>query len=161
MPSVLYQVDGRVATITINRPEARNAVDGSVASGIEEAVDRLEADPDVWVGLLTGVPPVFCAGADLKAVRAGLSAEMQTARGGFGGITRRTRTKPLIAAVDGPALAGGTEMCLACDMIVASTGASFGIPEVRRSLIAGGGALFRLRPGSSRTRRWPSGRPDR
>ncbi len=135
---------GHIEIITINRPEARNAVDDEVAQGIESALDRLEADDDLWLGILTGVPPVFSAGADLKMVGAGRAMALQTKRGGFGGIVRRARTKPLIAAVDGPALAGGTEMVLACDLVVASTSASIGIPEVKRSLVAAAGGLFRL-----------------
>jgi enoyl-CoA hydratase len=135
---------GPCAVITINRPEARNAVNGAVAQGIEDAIDRVEADDSVWVGILTGEPPVFSAGADLKEINAGNGASLQTARGGFAGIVQRERTKPLIAAVDGPALAGGTEIVLACDLVVASTTATFGIPEVKRSLVAGAGALFRL-----------------
>ncbi len=135
---------GHTEIITINRPDARNAVNDEVARGIESALDRLEDDDDLWVGILTGVPPVFSAGADLKMIGAGRAADLQTKRGGFGGIVRRARTKPLIAAVDGPALAGGTEMVLACDLVVASTTATFGIPEVKRSLVAAAGALFRL-----------------
>ncbi len=135
---------GHIEVITINRPQARNAVNDEVAQGIESALDRLEADDDLWIGILTGVPPVFSAGADLKMVGAGRAMALQTKRGGFGGIVRRARTKPLIAAVDGPALAGGTEMVLACDLVVASTTASFGIPEVKRSLVAAAGGLFRL-----------------
>jgi enoyl-CoA hydratase len=143
--AVDYETRGRYAVITINRPEARNAVNGDVAEGIESGIDRLEADDDVWVGILTGVPPVFCAGADLKEINSGNAARLQTKRGGFGGIvTRDDRAKPLIAAVDGPALAGGTEIVLACDLVVASTTATFGIPEVKRSLVAGAGGLFRL-----------------
>jgi enoyl-CoA hydratase len=132
------------AVIRINRPEARNAVNGAVARGIEHAIDNIEADDGVWVGILTGEPPVFSAGADLKEINAGNAADLQTERGGFAGIVQRERTKPLIAAVDGPALAGGTEIVLACDLVVASTTATFGIPEVRRSLVAGAGGLFRL-----------------
>ncbi len=135
---------GPCAVIRINRPEARNAVNGAVAQGIEDAIDKVEADDEVWVGILTGEPPVFSAGADLKEINAGNGASLQTERGGFAGIVQRERTKPLIAAVDGPALAGGTEIVLACDLVVASTAASFGIPEVKRSLVAGAGALFRL-----------------
>jgi enoyl-CoA hydratase len=142
--TVEYATEGHVAVITINRPEARNAVNGEVASGIEEAVDRLEADDSVWIGILTGVPPVFSAGADLKEVNAGRSPTLATERGGFAGFVARQRAKPFIAAVDGPALAGGTEIALACDLIVASTDAAFGIPEVKRCLVAGGGGLFRL-----------------
>ncbi|MGE3619480.1 MAG: crotonase/enoyl-CoA hydratase family protein [Acidimicrobiia bacterium] len=142
--TIEYEQRGPLAIITINRPEARNAVNGEVATGIEAALDRLEADDDAWVGILTGVPPVFCAGADLKEINAGNAAALSTARGGFGGIVRRERTKPLIAAVDGPALAGGTEIVLACDLVVASTTATFGVPEVKRALVAAAGALFRL-----------------
>lgn len=144
MSAVEYASDGHVAVMTINRPEARNAVNADVAAGIEEAIDRLEADDSLWLGILTGVPPVFSAGADLKEINAGRAASLQTKRGGFAGITRRDRTKPIIAAVDGPALAGGTEICLACDLIVASTNAQFGIPEVKRCLVAAAGGLFRL-----------------
>jgi enoyl-CoA hydratase len=139
-----YATEGHVAVITINRPEARNAVNSDVANGIEAAIDRIESDDALWVGILTGVPPVFSAGADLKEISAGRANTLQTKRGGFAGITTRERAKPIIAAVDGPALAGGTEICLACDLIVASTTARFGIPEVKRSLIAAGGGLFRL-----------------
>jgi enoyl-CoA hydratase len=139
-----YEVRGHVAVVTINRPEARNAVNGEVANGIEAAIDRLEADDDVWTGVLRGEGSVFCAGADLKAINAGRGGELMTARGGFAGIVQRERTKPIIAAVDGPALAGGTEIVLACDLVVASTASRFGIPEVKRSLVAAGGGLWRL-----------------
>jgi enoyl-CoA hydratase/carnithine racemase len=142
--TIEYATEGHRAIITINRPDARNAVNGEVARGIEDAIDRLEADDGLWVGILTGVPPVFSAGADLKEINAGRAADLNTKRGGFAGITARERTKPIIAAVDGPALAGGTEMTLACDLIVASTNARFGIPEVKRSLVAAAGGLFRL-----------------
>jgi enoyl-CoA hydratase len=98
----------------------------------------------VWVAVLTGQGPVFSAGADLKAIAAGRSGELITKRGGFAGIVRRQRSKPVIAAVDGPALAGGTEIVLACDLVVASRNASFGLPEVKRSLVAAAGGLFRL-----------------
>ena len=144
MATIEFDTDGHVAVITINRPEARNAVNSEVARGIEEAIDKLEADDALWLGILTGVPPVFSAGADLKEINAGRAGDLQTARGGFAGIARRERSKPIIAAVDGPALAGGTEITLACDLIVASTSARFGIPEVKRCLVAAGGGLFRL-----------------
>jgi enoyl-CoA hydratase len=111
---------------------------------MEEGLDRLEEDEDIWVGIVTGAGPVFSAGADLKAIASGQAADLQTKRGGFGGIAARQRTKPLIAAVDGPALAGGTEIVLSCDLVVASTNARFGIPEVKRSLVAAAGGLFRL-----------------
>ena len=139
-----YELDGHIAVITIRRPEARNAVNGDVAKGMEAAIDNLEDDDNAWIGVVTGEGPVFSAGADLKAIAAGQAGDLQTERGGFGGIAQRQRTKPLIAAVDGPALAGGCEIALSCDMIVASTNAAFGIPEVKRSLVAAAGGLFRL-----------------
>jgi enoyl-CoA hydratase len=142
-----YEKIGNVAVITINRPDARNAVNTAVATGIEEAVDKMEADDEVWVGILTGAKTakgyIFCAGADLKQMSVDPGG-MMTARGGFGGFVRRERTKPVIAAVDGPALAGGTELALACDLLVASKTAVFGIPEVKRNLVAAAGGLFRL-----------------
>jgi enoyl-CoA hydratase len=142
--SVEYGVSGHTAVITINRPEARNAVNAAVASDMEAALDRFEGDEEAWTGVLCGAGPAFSAGADLKAVASGAAGNLGTERGGFAGIVRRERTKPLIAAVDGPALAGGCEIVLACDMVVASGAASFGLPEVKRSLIAGAGGLFRL-----------------
>jgi enoyl-CoA hydratase len=142
--AVDYEQRGPFAIVKINRPEARNAVNGAVAQGIEDAIDKIEADDSVWVGILTGEPPVFCAGADLKEINAGNAGGLATKRGGFGGIVQRERTKPLIAAVDGPALAGGTEIVLSCDLVVASTTATFGVPEVKRSLVAAAGGLFRL-----------------
>jgi enoyl-CoA hydratase len=142
--SVAYEVDDRVAVLTIDRPQARNAVTPEVAHGLEALQDRAEADPDVWVLVLTGAPPVFCAGADLKAIGAGRAWELETPRGGYAGITRRARTKPLIAAVEGAALAGGAEIVLSCDVVVAARDARFGIPEVTRGLVAAAGGLFRL-----------------
>lgn len=141
---VEYEVRGHVAILTINRPEARNAVNGAVAAGMEAAIDRMEEDPDVWIGVLAAKGPAFSAGADLKAVSTGEGGSLATERGGFGGIVKRWRTKPLIAACDGPALAGGTEIVLSCDLVVASTNARFGVPEVKRSLVAAAGGLFRL-----------------
>lgn len=139
-----YELRGRVALLTINRPEARNAVNGDVAAGMEAGIDRLEESDEAWVGVVTGAGSVFSAGADLKAIATGQAAALQTQRGGFAGITRRERRKPIIAAVDGPALAGGCEIALSCDMIVASKAAKFGLPEVKRSLVAAAGGLFRL-----------------
>lgn len=142
-----YELDGHIAVITINRPDARNAVNADVAQGIEAAIDELEADDEAWVGVLTGARTekgyIFCAGADLKAMSSDPGG-MATAKGGFGGIVQRERTKPIIAAVDGPALAGGTEIVLACDLVVASRTAVFGVPEVKRNLVAAAGGLFRL-----------------
>jgi len=146
---VQYEVQGRVAVITLNRPEARNAVNGDVASGMEAAIDQLEADPNVWVAVLRAnsagqTRPVFCAGADLKAINSGQAGALNTKRGGFAGFVYRERTKPVIVAVDGLATAGGLEIVLGCDLVVASTQASFGLAEVKRNLIAGAGGLFRL-----------------
>jgi len=146
---VEYEVRGKVAIITLNRPEARNAVNGDVASGLEAAIDKLEADSNVWVGVLAANTagqerPVFCAGADLKAINSGQAAALNTKRGGFGGFVYRERKKPVIAAVDGLATAGGCELVLACDMLVASTRSAFGLAEATRNLIAGAGGLFRL-----------------
>jgi enoyl-CoA hydratase len=146
---VEYEVRGKVAIITLNRPEARNAVNGDVASGLEAAIDKLEADSNVWIGVLAANTagqerPVFCAGADLKAINSGQAAGLNTERGGFGGFVYRDRKKPVIAAVDGLATAGGCELVLACDMLVASTRSAFGLAEATRNLIAGAGGLFRL-----------------
>ena len=146
---VQYEVQGRIGIITLNRPEARNAINGDVASGVEAAVDQLEADPEVWVGILTANTagqerPVFCAGADLKAINAGNAGGLATARGGFAGFAYRERTKPIIVAVDGLATAGGCEIVLAADLVVATTRSAFGLAEVKRNLIAGAGGLFRL-----------------
>lgn len=140
---VEYKKNGRVALITLNRPEARNAVSGELAQALEGAIDKLEADDDVWVGILAGNGPVFCAGADLKAVASG-KANLGTSRGGFGGFVTLERTKPVIAAVEGPAVAGGCELVLACDLVVASSDAAFGLPEVKRSLVAMAGGTTRL-----------------
>ena len=146
---VKYEVQGRVALITLNRPEARNAVNGDVASGLEAAIDQLEADPEVWVGIITAntegqEKPVFCAGADLKAINSGQAGGLNTKRGGFAGFVYRDRKKPVIVAVDGLATAGGCEIVLAADLVVATTRSSFGLAEVKRNLIAGAGGLFRL-----------------
>lgn len=146
---VEYEVRGKVAIITLNRPEARNAVNGDVASALEAAIDKLEADSNVWIGVLAANTagqerPVFCAGADLKAINSGQAAGLNTKRGGFGGFVYRDRKKPVIAAVDGLATAGGCELVLACDMLVASTRSAFGLAEATRNLIAGAGGLFRL-----------------
>ena len=141
---VLYEVDGRVATITLNRPDQRNAVNPALTAAMLEVMDGFEADPDVWVGILTGAGENFSAGADLKAIAAGQAAGIGAGKGGFGGIVKYPRTKPLIAAVRGFALAGGTELALACDLVVASRDAAFGLPEVTRGIIAAAGGMFRL-----------------
>lgn len=145
---VWADVDGHIATIVLDRPQARNAVNGEVARAFESVLDRLEDDTDVRVAVLTAntadqETPVFCAGADLKALAAG-ETSLGTRRGGFAGFVYRDRRFPVIAAVDGLATAGGCEIVLACDMVVASHRSAFGLAEVRRNLIAAAGGLFRL-----------------
>jgi enoyl-CoA hydratase len=128
--------------IELNRPQARNAVNESLARLVAAALDELDEDPTLSVGILTGAGGTFCAGMDLKAFVAG---ELPVVEGrGFAGIVERGSTKPLIAAVEGYALAGGFEIVLACDLVVAAEGATFGLPEVKRSLVAAGGGLLRL-----------------
>ncbi len=141
---VLYEVDGHVATLTLNRPDQRNAISPELTAALGAALDRFEADESVWVGILTGAGPHFCAGADLKALAAGRAAELVTPAGGFAGFVRYPRTKPMIAAVRGFALAGGTELVLTCDLVVAGTDVFFGLPEVTRGIVAAAGGLFRL-----------------
>ncbi len=141
---VEFEKRGHVAVITMNRPEARNAINGEMAETMEAALDQMEDDPEIWVGILTSVGKAFCAGADLKEISAGNAAALSTKKGGFAGIVKRERTKPLIAAITGSALAGGTEVALSCDMIVSADNTNFGLPEVKRSLAAAAGGLFRL-----------------
>lgn len=142
MPAVLTEVSDGVAVITINRPEARNAVNGEVARGIAAAVDDADARKDVQVLILTGAGGTFSAGMDLKGFLSGDSPAFEDR--GFGGLVQRPPAKPIIAAVEGYALAGGFELVLSCDLVVASEAAKFGLPEVRRSLVAGAGGLLRL-----------------
>jgi enoyl-CoA hydratase len=139
---VLVDVEGATLVVTLNRPKARNAVDRATAEGIAAAMRRLDEEPDLRVGVLTGAEGTFCAGMDLKAFVRGERPIVEDR--GFGGLTEAPPAKPLIAAVEGYALAGGCELALACDLIVAARGASFGIPEVKRGLVAAGGGLFRL-----------------
>lgn len=141
---VEYEKREHLAVITLNRPEARNAVNGEVANRMEAILDDYEADEQLWAAILTAKGRAFCAGADLKEIAAGHGRELITKRGGFAGLTRRERTKPLIAAITGSALAGGTEIALACDMIVCAETTEFGLPEAKRSLVAAAGGLFRL-----------------
>jgi len=139
---VLVEVTNKVAVITINRPEARNAVNEAVSRSIAAHFDELDPSPEVSAFVITGAGGTFCAGMDLKGFAAG---ENSTAGGrGFGGITERPPSKPIIAAVEGYALAGGFEIALACDLIIASEQATFGLPEVTRGLVAGAGGLLRL-----------------
>jgi enoyl-CoA hydratase len=140
-PEVLVEQRDRILIITINRPKAKNAVNSAVAHGLADAVDKLDGDPALSVGIVTGAGGTFCAGMDLKAFARG---EVPVVEGRGMGFTERGPVKPLIAAVEGYALAGGTELALATDLIVASKDASFGIPEVKRGLVAGGGGLLRL-----------------
>ncbi len=141
---VEFEKRGPIAIITMNRPEARNAINEEMATGMEAALDQMESDPAIWAGILTAVGKAFCAGADLKEISAGRGHTLGTKKGGFAGIVRRERVKPLIAAITGSALAGGTEIALSCDMIVCAEDTNFGLPEVKRSLVAGAGGLFRL-----------------
>jgi enoyl-CoA hydratase len=139
---VLTSFSDGIAVITINRPEARNAVNRAVAEEVARAVDELDSREDLAVGVITGAGGTFCAGADLKALAAGERSGIPGR--GFCGVTETPPAKPLIAAVEGYALGGGTELALACDMIVASRDALFGLPETKRGLVAAGGGLVRL-----------------
>jgi enoyl-CoA hydratase len=141
-PAVLTERRDGVLVVTLNRPEARNAVNGALAEGVAAALDDLDADDDLRVGVLEGAGKGFSSGMDLKAFVAGERPYVDDR--GFAGITRRSARKPLIAAIEGFAVAGGFEVALSCDLIVAAKGARLGIPEVKRSLVAAGGALFRL-----------------
>ncbi|MER6951439.1 crotonase/enoyl-CoA hydratase family protein [Nonomuraea sp. NPDC000554] len=139
---VLVEESSGVAVITINRPAARNAVNGAVARGIAEALDTLDARPEISAYVLTGAGGTFCAGMDLKGF---LSGDLPVVEGrGFGGLAEAPPKKPLVAAVEGYALAGGFELALSCDLVVASTEAKFGLPEPKRGLVAGAGGIMRL-----------------
>ena len=140
--AVLVEARDNVLVITISRPEARNAVNGEVAQGVAAALDRLDAEAGLAVGILTGAGGTFSSGMDLKGF---LRGETPVVEGrGLAGLTQAPPSTPLIAAVEGWALAGGFEMVLACDLVVAARDARFGLPEVKRSLVAGGGGLLRL-----------------
>ena len=141
-PAVLTERRGSTLLITLNRPEARNAVNAALASGVATALDELDSDADLQVGVITGAGNGFCAGMDLKAFVRGESPHVEGR--GFAGIAERPPRKPLIAAIEGFAVAGGFEVALSCDLLVAARGAKLGIPEVKRSLVAAGGALLRL-----------------
>jgi enoyl-CoA hydratase len=140
--AVITERRGRILIITLNRPDQRNAVNAAVAQGVAAALDELDGDPELSLGVLTGAGKGFCSGMDLKAFRAGERPHVPGR--GFAGIVERAAEKPLIAAIEGFAVAGGLEVALACDLIVAAKGARLGIPEVKRSLVAAGGALMRL-----------------
>src|SRR3954447_14844382 len=140
--AVLTERRDGVLIITLNRPDARNAVNRALAEGVAKALDELDDTSELQVGVLTGAGKGFSAGMDLKAFVAGESAWVGDR--GFAGIVHRASRKPLIAAIEGFAVACGLEVALACDLIVAAKGAKLGIPEVKRSLVAPGGALLRL-----------------
>ena len=140
--AVLTERRDRVLLVTLNRPDQRNAINAAVARGIAAALDELDADAGLAIGVLTGAGKGFCSGMDLKAFVAGESPMVEGR--GFAGITQRAAAKPLIASIEGFAVAGGLEVALACDLIVAARGARLGIPEVKRSLVAAGGGLLRL-----------------
>ena len=136
--SVHWERRGHVLIVRLDREHKRNAIDQPTTLGIDEALNRLDDDDDLWVGVITGTPTVFSAGTDLRDGAGGL-----TERGGEYGVIRRRRIKPLIAAVEGPAYGGGFEIALACDLVVASRTARFALPESRRGVVASSGALFR------------------
>ena len=142
MPDLETAVHGAVLVITIARPAQRNAVNRAVADGIAAAVDRLDGDDDLRAGVLTGAGGYFCAGMDLKAFATGERPHVPGR--GFAGLVERPPRKPLVAAVEGFALAGGMELALACDLVVAARGARFGLPEVTRGLVPAAGGLLRL-----------------
>lgn len=144
--AVRYElIDSNIALVTINRPQARNAVNADVARAIEEIVERTNADPAIHVCIITGEgQDAFCAGADLKTVAAGEVASLRTSKGGFGGFVFAQREKIWIAAINGFALGGGCEIALACDMAIADPSAQIGLPEVRRGVMALAGGLVRL-----------------
>ena len=139
---VLTEVRGGVLIVTINRPEAKNAMTKAAAEGIAAAMDRLDAEDDLRVGVLTGAGETFCSGMDLKGFLRGESPSIEGR--GFGGIVQKPPAKPLIAAVEGYALAGGLELMIACDLVVANTNAKFGIPEAKRGLVAAAGGVMML-----------------
>ena len=140
--AVLTERRGRTLSSPSTGPDARNAVNAALAAGVAAALDELDGDDELSVGILTGAGKGFCAGMDLKAFVAGESPYVEGR--GFAGIAQRASDKPVIAAIEGFAVAGGLEVALACDLIVAAKGAKLGIPEAKRSLVAAGGALLRL-----------------
>jgi enoyl-CoA hydratase len=139
---VLVDVSDGIMTVTLNRPKAKNAANKALAEGVAAAMDELDANDDIGVAILTGAGGTFCSGMDLKAF---ITGEMPTVEGrGFAGLSEYTPRKPLIAAVEGYALAGGLELAISCDLIVAADNAKFGIPEVKRGLAAAAGGLMKL-----------------
>lgn len=139
---VLVDIADGIMTVTLNRPEAKNAANRALALGVAAAMDELDANDDVQVAILTGAGGTFCSGMDLKAF---VSGETPSVEGrGFAGLTEATPRKPLIAAVEGYALAGGLELAISCDLIVTADNAKFGIPETKRGLAAAAGGLVKL-----------------
>lgn len=140
----IERVDG-IMFLSLNRPEARNAVNSALSQALGDALELANGDPEVRVVLLQAVGPVFCAGADLKALAAGETVHApRNPEWGFGGLVRHHIDKPMICAVEGPALGGGVEIVLASDLVIASEEASFGLPEVTRGIMASAGGAFRL-----------------
>ena len=139
---VLMDVTDGILTVTLNRPKARNAANKALAEGVAAAMDRLDSDDSIHVAILTGAGGTFCSGMDLKAFVTGETPNVEGR--GFAGLTEATPRKPLIAAVEGYALAGGLELAISCDLIVAADDAKFGIPEVKRGLAAAAGGLIKL-----------------
>lgn len=135
---ISIEVQAHTLIITMTRHDKRNAIDGEMTLALDAALNRLEDEPELWVAVLTGGPDMFCAGTDMAA-----TSGTPTERGGIYGVVGRTRTKPLIAAVEGVAFGGGFEVAMACDMIVAANNVRFGLPEVKRGLVATSGAIFR------------------
>src|SRR3954470_21352174 len=144
MAVVEFERRDHIALLTLNRPEARNAISPEVSQTMAAFLDEIEADPELRTVVLTGRGEVFSAGADLKVVAQGRANDIARGKGGFAGIVSRDFPKPIIAAVNGPALAGGFEIVLSCDLVVAADTARFGIPEVKRGLMAAAGGLIRL-----------------
>jgi enoyl-CoA hydratase/carnithine racemase len=141
---VLYEREGHVARITLRRPERLNAIDAALNAELVAAVERLDADPEARVAILAGEGRAFCAGADLGTVAAGAGADLGDATATFAGFVSMPRATPIVAAVHGYALAGGLELALACDVVVAAAGTQFGLPEVTRGLVAAAGGAIRL-----------------
>jgi len=141
---ILIECNDGYATITLNRPKQRNAVNTEVCSALSDAIDSLEANPSIKAVILKGAGSVFCSGMDLEAFQNGKGNEILFGSHGFAGFVKRKRRKPVIAAVHGAALAGGFELMLACDLVVAAEGTLFGLPEPKLGLIAGGGGALRL-----------------
>ena len=141
-PEVLTEVENGILIVTINRPEAKNAMTKAASEAIAAAMDRLDAEDDLRVGILTGAGGTFCSGMDLKGFLRGESPSVEGR--GFGGVVQAPPAKPLIAAVEGYALAGGLELMIACDLVVASDKAKFGIPEAKRGLVAAAGGVMML-----------------